>query len=256
MLDINKVYLGNCLELMKEIENNSIDFILCDLPYGTTKCKWDVVIPFDELWLHYNRIIKDNGAILLFGVEPFSSYLRLSNIKNYRYDWYWNKKRAANFLFTNKQPGRIVETISVFYKKQPTYNPQKRENPLGIQTKHLAKNPSKITKNVKSIMGETWTETKVSEGNNYFGKNYESDKLLPTTILEFVKPTKRTHPTQKPLELLEYLIKTYSNDGDIILDNCSGSGSTLRAAKNLNRNFIGIELEKVYYDSSIFLLEE
>lgn len=147
------VVYGDCITEMAAIEDKSIDLILCDLPYGTTKCKWDVVIPFDKMWEQLQRVRKDNTAILLFGMEPFSSHLRLSNLSEYRYDWYWNKKRAANFLFMNKMPGKIIETISVFYKNQPTYNPQKRINPKGVSTRHLHKNPSKITKNVKDIMG-------------------------------------------------------------------------------------------------------
>lgn len=247
MLEINKIHLGDCLDLMKEIPDKSVDCIICDLPYGTTKCKWDVIIPFDKLWNEYNRITKNNCPIILFGGEPFSSYLRLSNLENYRYDWIWNKKRAANFLFMNKQPGKIVENICVFYKNQPTYNPQKRINPAGPHKGSLYRNPSKITKNVKEIMGDSWKETEMDDSQNYSGKTYEADKLLPNNILEFVKDTKRLHPTQKPISLLEYLIQTYTNENDLILDNCAGSGSTLVAAKNLNRNFIGIEKEEVYY---------
>lgn len=249
MLQLNQIYHQDCLEGMKLIDDKSIDLILCDLPYGTTHCKWDNIIPFDKMWEQYNRIAKDTCAILLFGTEPFSSYLRLSNVKQYRYDWIWNKKRAANFLFMNKQPGKINENISVFYKKQPTYHSQKTQNPQGISTRHLYKNPSKISRNMKDLTGsESDRNLSKSTNENFSGKNYEPDKLLANSIITFVKDTKRLHPTQKPIDLLEYLIKTYTNEGDLVLDNCAGSGSTLVAAKNLNRRFIGFEKELQYFN--------
>lgn len=152
-MQTNIIYNEDCLAGMDRIPDNSVDMVLVDPPYGTTKCKWDVIIPFDNMWQQYNRIAKPSAPILIFGTEPFSSYLRLSNIDDYRYDWYWNKRRAANFLFMNKMPGKIIETISVFYKKQPVYNPQKTVNPKGASTRHLHKNPSKISRNVKDLMG-------------------------------------------------------------------------------------------------------
>lgn len=243
------IYHGDCLEIMKSIPDKSVDMILCDLPYGTTKCKWDVVIPFDKLWLEYKRITKNNSAIVLFGTEPFSSYLRLSNLSDYKYDWYWQKDKGANFLFSNKQPLKVIETISVFYKNQPVYNPQKIDNPKGTSKRHLSKNPSKISKNVKSIMGENWSETQMDESQNYHDKNYEPDKLLPKTIIYYAKEQRnKFHPTQKPVNLLEYLIKTYTLAGETVLDNCMGSGSTGVACKNLNRKFIGIEKEKDFFE--------
>lgn len=247
----NKVYNGDCLEIMQDIKDNSVDLIICDLPYGTTKCKWDVVLPFDKLWEQYKRICKKNAAILLFGMDPFSSYLRISNIKDYRYDWFWNKKRGANFLFMNKQPGKIIENISVFYESQPTYNPQKTANPKGTSKRHLYKNPSKITKNVRDIMGESWKPTDTEE--NYSGTSYEPDKLLPNTLIEIVKDTKRIHPTQKPVALYEYFIKTYSNENDLVLDNCAGSGPVIDACQNTNRDFIAIEKDKLYFE---FMLQK
>lgn len=247
MLDHNKIYFGDCLEVMSDIDDNSIDLILTDLPFGTTKCKWDIIIPFDQLWTQYERIIKDNGAILLFGIEPFSSHLRLSNIKIYRYDWYWNKKRAANFLFMNKMPGKIIETISVFYKKQPKYFPQKRPNPLGTSTRHLHKNPSKISNHLVEMVGQD-NYPLDSTTQNFSGKNYEPDKLLPNSLVEYVKDTKRLHPTQKPIGLCEYLIKTYTEENDLILDSCCGSGTTGVAAHNLNRQWIMIENNQQYFD--------
>lgn len=249
MLQTNQIYLGDCLEKMQEIDDKSVDLILCDLPYGTTKCKWDIIISFEELWKQYNRIAKDNTAILLFGNEPFSSYLRISNIEKYRYDWYWQKDKAANFLFGNKMPLKNIEIISCFYFKQPTYNPQKTINPSGTSKRHLSPNPSKISGNVKEMMGESWKETEMDSTQNYSGKNYEPDKLLPKQLVYFAKDQRnKVHPTQKPVSLLEYLIKTYTNENDIVLDNCFGSGSTLVATKNLNRQFIGIEKEEKYFN--------
>ena len=240
---------GNCLEKMKDIPSGSIDMILCDLPYGTTKCKWDVIIPFDKLWEQYNRIVKPNACIALFGNEPFSSSLRLSNLPAYRYDWHWEKDKAANFLFGNKQPLKNIEIISIFYQSQPTYNPQKTINPAGISKRHLSKNPSKISNNVKDIMGESWKETVMDESQNYHGKNYEPDKLLPKQLIYFARDQRnKIHPTQKPIALMEYLIKTYTNEGETVLDNCMGSGTTGVACKKTNRNFIGIEILPKYFE--------
>lgn len=248
---------GDCLEKMKDIPDGSIDMILCDLPYGTTACKWDVVIPFEPLWEQYKRIIKKNGAIALFGSEPFSSYLRMSNIKQFKYDWYWEKDRAANWLFGNKMPLKTFEVISVFYDKQPLYNPQKVANPTGVSKRHMSKNPSKITANVRSVMGESWKETVMGDSMNYHGKTYEPDKLLPRQKIYCARePRGKVHPTQKPVALLEYLIKTYTNEGETVLDNCMGSGSTGVACKNLNRNFIGIEKDETYFNIAKKRIEE
>ena len=248
---------GDCLEKMKDIPDKSIDMILCDLPYGTTACKWDVIIPFEPLWEQYRRIIKDRGAIVLFGSEPFSSYLRMSNIKQYKYDWYWEKEKAANWMFGNKQPLKTFETISVFYDNQPTYNPQKIINPKGVSTRHLYKNPAKITANVKAVMGDNWKETEMDASENYHGKNYEPDKLLPRQSIYFPKEQRgKVHPTQKPVALLEYLIKTYTLEGETVLDNCMGSGSTGIACINTNRNFIGIEKDDKYFEIAKKRIEE
>ena len=240
---------GDCLELMATIESGSIDMILCDLPYGTTACKWDTIIPFEPLWAHYKRIIKKNGAIVLFGAEPFSSALRMSNIKNYKYDWYWQKDKAANFLFGNKMPLKIIETASVFYAIQPTYNAQKTINHNGVSKRHLYKNPSKITKNVRDVMGDAWKETELDSTQNYHGSNYEPDKLLPKSLVYFAREQRnKLHPTQKPVALLEYLIRTYTNEGEVVLDNAMGSGSTGIACLNTGRNFIGIEKDAGYFE--------
>ena len=219
---------GDCLELMKNIPDKSIDMILCDLPYGTTACKWDTIIPFDKLWEQYNRIIKDNGAIVLFGNEPFSSQLRLSNLKNYKYDWVWDKKRGSNFATVKIRPFNSFENIMVFYKKQPTYNPQMwKSTPYTCNQGYVgeAKQTGLYRDNVITV----------NNGDRY-----------PLTILSFSKET-GLHPTQKPVALLEYLIKTYTNEGDVVLDNCMGSGSTGVACVNTNRNFIGIELDENYF---------
>ena len=219
---------GDCLELMKQVPDKSIDLILCDLPYGTTKCKWDVVIPFDKLWAQYNRIIKDNGAIVLFGNEPFSSQLRLSNLKNYKYDWVWDKKRGSNFATVKIRPFNSFENIMVFYKKQPTYNPQMwKSTPYTCKQGYVG-----VAKQTGLYRDDVIT---VNNGDRY-----------PLTILSFSKET-GLYPTQKPVALLEYLIKTYTNEGDIVLDNCMGSGSTGVACKNTNREFIGMELDEKYY---------
>ena len=230
---------GDSLEKMRDIPDGSIDMILCDLPYGTTRCKWDVVIPFEPLWKEYKRIIKDNRAIVLFGSEPFSSYLRMSNIKNYKYDWYWNKNHGANFAQANKRPLNVIEVVSVFYQKPPCYNSQKINNPKGEEQRHRY-NPSKQK---EVFVGQ------VAMANEYSkkGKNYEPDKLLARSIITFSREHKPIHPTQKPVALCEYLTKTYTNENETVLDNCMGSGTIGVACKNLNRNFIGIELDSEYF---------
>lgn len=226
---------GNCLEIMKEISDKSIDCIICDLPYGTTKCNWDVIIPFDKLWEEYNRIIKNNGAIILFGQEPFSSLLRLSNLENYKYDIYWEKERLTNINQVKRRVGKTVETISVFYKSQCTYNPQ--------MITYIGKPRTNKVKNGKLGKLTDESEKKVIEYNDN-GLRY------PTQVWKFQRDclTSNLHPTQKPLALLEELVKTFSNEGEWILDNCMGSGTTGMACKNLNRNFIGIELDKEYFE--------
>lgn len=224
------LYNGDCLEVMKNISDKSVDMILCDLPYGTTACKWDTVIPFEPLWEQYNRIIKDNGAIVLFGSEPFSSALRMSNIKNFKYDWIWNKKLAGNGILAKKQPLKIHEIVSVF--NSGIYIPQ--------MTKGRYR--KKMTGGIK--------ESEITGGNSVVDE-YSNDLYYPKTILEYGIGNMRKgrlHPTQKPVALLEYLIKTYTNEGDVVLDNCMGSGSTGVACVNTNRDFIGIELDKDYFN--------
>lgn len=235
MSDI-KLYQGDCLEVMKQIPDKSVDMILCDLPYGTTACPWDVVIPFDELWAQYNRIIKDNGAILLFAAEPFASKLRLSNFDWYKYDWYWEKEHGTGFARANKQPLRKIENICVFYKKQPFYDS------VGERLDKPYKHTLPIIKS-DSDCGPSGNLDML--GNRVYAF-YEYSKKH--NVLRFSRKTKGSlHPTQKPVELCEYLIRTYTNAGETVLDNCMGSGTTGVACKHLNRNFIGIELDEEYF---------
>ena len=230
MKDI-ELWQGDCLELMNNIPDKSVDCIITDLPYGTTQCKWDTIIPFEPLWKQYNRIIKDNGAIVLFGTEPFSSHLRLSNLKNYKYDWIWDKVKGTGFLNAKRQPMRNHELISVFYKKQCTYNPQKT---YGHKMKKSYRS--------KDLQTDVYGEMK----NDY---TYESTERYPRSIQVFSTDTQNSslHPTQKPVALIEYLIKTYTNDGELVFDSCMGSGTTGVACINTNRRFIGIELDNNYF---------
>ena len=222
---------GDCLELMKEIPDKSIDMVLCDLPYGTTACKWDNVIPFEPLWEQYNRAIKDNGVIILFGSQPFTTKLINSNIKNFRYEVIWEKQQGTNPMFAKKGILKKHENICVFYKKQPTYNPQ---------MSYGNKNYSAFLSEDKNI-GEVYGDLKSKHRECNDGSRY------PTSIIKFNTERTKLHPTQKPVELLEYLIKTYTNEGDVVLDNCMGSGSTGVACINTNRNFIGYELDEHYF---------
>lgn len=227
-----KLIQGDCIEVMKDIPNGSVDMILCDLPYGTTACKWDNVIPFEPLWEQYNRIIKKNGAICLFGSEPFSSLLRTSNLKHYKYDWVWNKVIPSGMSYARFQPMRQTECISVFYSSKATYNPQriKRDKPI---------------KNGGNKYSPSAPIQACLQSKN-FSRMYEYKE--PINILEFKKVRRGSaHPTQKPVPLLEYLIRTYTNEGETVLDNCMGSGSTGVACTNTNRNFIGIELDPEYF---------
>ncbi|MFI8649459.1 DNA-methyltransferase [Bacillus velezensis] len=225
-LELNSVYQMNCLEGMKLISDGSIDMILTDLPYGTTQNKWDVIIPFDQLWKEYNRIIKENGAIVLTASQPFTSALIMSNTKLFRYEWIWKKNNATGHLNAKRMPMKEHESIVVFYKKQPTYNPQ------GIIPYN------KITR--RGGNGKNY--------NNSNTMNYQEYTNYPRTIQQFSYDKEKYHPTQKPVALFEYLIKTYTNEGDVVLDNCMGSGTTAVACENLKRNWIGFETEKEYID--------
>ena len=228
---IDKIYNEDCLEGMKRIADGAVDCIITDLPYGTTACAWDSVIPFEPLWEQFKRVTKPNAAIVLFGSEPFSSALRMSNIKAYRYDWVWQKSQGADFVHAKDRPLKNFETISVFSKEKATYNPQ------GLRKCHKVKsNAAKFGSNVRE-----WNhgDVYVQEWENY-----------PTAIIAFANPTgtDKKHPTQKPVDLLRYLILTYSNEGDTILDATIGSGTTAVAALMEKRHFIGFETNKEYFD--------
>ena len=235
---------GDCLEVMKEIPDGSVDMVLTDPPYGTTACKWDSVIPFEPMWEQLKRVIKPNGAIALFGSEPFSSALRMSNIKNYKYDWKWRKSKANGFLNVKKMPLKDLEDICVFYKKLPTYNPQ---NVIKVNKKVINNKGKKD--NTKHISGHNGGSMKKDEYIQEF-TNY------PKQVLDFKIESKPLHNTQKPVALMEYLIKTYTNEGETVLDFTMGSGSTGVACVNLNRNFIGIELDENYFNIAKDRIEE
>ena len=243
MLEINKIYNQDCIEGMKLIDDKSIDMICCDLPYGSTNCKWDVIIPFDQLWEQYKRIIKDNGAIVLFGQEPFSSYLRISNIDWYRYDLVWEKESATNFMQLKRRFGKTTEMISIFYKSQPTYNPQFYEH----KGKPVYAKCSSKSKRFKSIT------TSVNENLELY-EYVDNGLRYPKDVLRFNRVCNKheiLHPTQKPVELIEYLVKTFTNEGDLVLDNCMGSGTTAIACINTSRNFIGFETDEKYFNVAV-----
>ena len=221
-----QLYNGDCLEVMKQLPDKSVDMILCDLPYGTTKNKWDAIIPFDELWKNYNRIIKDRGAIVLTATQPFSSKLVCSNIENFSYEWVWVKSKITGVLNAKKMPVRKHEQILVFNKPK-MYNPQ------GLVLNGTVTKQGSSSSNY----GKRDTKQYIQEFSNY-----------PRDVLEIASEGKTVHPTQKPVALMEYLIKTYTNEGDLVLDNCMGSGTTGVACKNTNRNFIGIELDEKYFN--------
>lgn len=237
---LNKIHFGDCIEIMKEIPDGKIDMILCDLPFGTTQCKWDAIIPFEVLWKQYERVIKSNGAIVLNAQEPFTSLLITSNPKLYRYNWVWEKSKATGYLNSKKMPLKAHEDICIFYKKLPTYNPQ-------------------------MVQGKPYNKGKAHRPTETYGKQVstlvknDTGWRYPRTVQYFKTAEsegKVYHPTQKPISLCEYFIKTYSNKNDIILDNCIGSGTTAIAAKNLERNFIGIDNEKKYYDIAVKRISE
>jgi len=234
MIEINKIYNEDCLVGMSKIDDKSIDAIICDLPYQRTQNKWDAIIPFEPLWQHYNRIIKDNGAIILFADGLFMADLMNSNRKNWKYNLIWNKVLTSGFLNANRMPLRQHEEICVFYKKQTVYNPQK----------------------VKGNPNHSKGKPKDCDNNNYGSYEFVDNKELqgdmkhPTSILTFSKPhpSVMKHPTEKSLECLEWLIKTYTNEGETVLDNCIGSGTTAVGCLNTNRSYIGFELDENYYN--------
>jgi len=218
--------LGDCLEVMQTIASASVDLILCDLPYGTTQNKWDSIIPLDQLWAHYNRIAKPNAAIVLTAAQPFTTALIASNLKDFRYCWVWEKTRPVGFLQANKQPMRKHEDIAVFSKAAPTYNPQ-----------GLVPCEKKVK---RTTVGDNYRPAK---SNEYV----QTMTNFPATVVKFASEEKTVHPTQKPVALFEYLVKTYTNEGDTVLDSCMGSGTTGVACANTGRKFIGIERDPGYF---------
>lgn len=232
---------GDCLELMKDIPEHSVDLILCDLPYGTTQCKWDIILPFDVLWENYHRIISNNGIVALFGTEPFSSRLRLSNLSEFRYDWYWVKNRPSGHLNAKIQPLRNVEIISIFYGNNIQYFPQMS---VGKPSHSIGRAVNEVTCKNNNLYG------------NFARVEREGNLKYPRQTLYYNRPHPPIHPTQKPLDLIEYLIKTYTKEGDLVLDNCMGSGTTGVACKHLDRNFIGIELNPKYFELAKSRIED
>ena len=229
-MKIDNIYNMDCLEGMKQIPDGTIDAVICDLPYGTTRNQWDSVIPLDQLWTEYRRITKPNAAIVLFGQQPFTSALLMSNPQNFRYEWIWQKSRATGHLNAKKMPMKIHENVLIFYDTLPTYNPQ-------------------FTK------GKPYVNHYNSHSSNYgcqtSGTNINEGIRYPQDILNFTSEMDTIHPTQKPVDLLRYLVLTYTNEGDTVLDNCMGSGTTAIACIKEKRHFIGFELNKDYYDKAV-----
>ena len=248
--DRYKLYNGDCLEVMDKLieEGVVVDCILTDPPYGTTKCKWDSVIPFDKMWERLNKLIKPNGAIVMFGSEPFSSSLRMSNIRNYKYDWIWKKTKPQGFLNAKKMPLKDVENIIVFYKITCTYVPQNL-----IPVNRIIKNTGTKNSNAKKKNNDD-TSANGSIKNTHYVQKFTN---YPRTVLEFSNSfNNQLHPTQKPVDLLEYLIRTYTNENELVLDFTMGSGSTGVACMNTNRKFIGIELDEKYFEIAKNRIEE
>ena len=238
-IKINYVYNEECLEGMKRIPDKSIDMILCDLPYGQTSNSWDSIIPLEELWQQYDRIIKDDGAVVLTAKGKFMHQLISSNLKNYRYEWVWDKNKGANFAHVKRMPLNVHEYAIVFYKKQPTYNPQMTNGKPYTQ--------KRLQESVKGIADNMGRYTTKSDGKRYPKSIIRVDGIAQRHII---------HPTQKPVALFEYLIKTYTNEDDIVLDNCMGSGTTAIACMNTNRNYIGFELDQGYWKLSLDRIKE
>jgi site-specific DNA-methyltransferase (adenine-specific) len=236
MIDLR---LGDCLEVMQTIPNKSIDAIICDLPYGTTACKWDSVIPFEPLWAQYKRIIKDNGAIVLFGSQPFTSALVVSNIKWFKYELIWEKSMPSGMATSAFMPMKYHENIVIFYDKKPTYN------------KIMAERSEAGKVRAKTPICGAYKANHVNL-NQQITKQYDVEKVNPKSILKFASVPNakgyKLHPTQKPVDLIKYIVKTYTNQGDVVLDNCMGSGTTGVACKNLGRKFIGIEQNANYFE--------
>lgn len=251
---------GDCLELMSELPDKSIDMVLCDLPYGTTQNKWDTQINLDALWAHYKRVVKDNGAICLFAQNPFAASLICSNPRHFRYEWVWRKSIATGFLNSNKMPLRAHELILVFYARLPVYNQQRRtgfHNYTNIRANEKANDRGGANYgHIRAKAKGRVNPEPYHGGSPSYGKQYVSASIVtdgtrcPIDVLEFSSHQNKMHPTAKPVPLCEYLIKTYTNAGDTVLDNCMGSGTTGVACLNTGRNFIGMELDAKYFDAA------
>jgi site-specific DNA-methyltransferase (adenine-specific) len=238
-IETNKIYNRDCIAGMTQIPDQSIDMILCDLPYAITNCRWDSLIPFDLLWEQYKRIIKPRGAIVLTSSQPFTTELIQSNRRMFRYCWYWVKNQATGFPFAKYQPMRCIEEVCVFYKQTPTYNPQ------GLIKLEKPKSRTRNEGDKDCIYHmDTLSKSYVTHYTNF-----------PRQTLEFKCQREGLHPTQKPVDLFEYLIRTYTNEGELILDNCIGSGTTAVAAINTNRKYIGFELDTQHYNTAIKRIE-
>lgn len=231
-----KLYNDDCFNIFPQLEDKSIDLVLCDMPYGTTACKWDTAIDLERMWKEIKRIAKDNAAIVLTAAQPFTSVLVCSNLKMFKYDWVWKKQKGTGHLNAKKMPLRDKEDVLVFYKSQSIYNPQFTS---GTPYKNKAGNPE-LSTSQSDCYGKYTNKREDNKGTRY-----------PKQVLQINAEERTTHPTQKPVALMEYLIKTYSNEGAVVLDFCMGSGTTGVACKNLNRDFIGIEKEKQYYDIAL-----
>ena len=237
-----KLYLGDCLEMMDRLieEGVKVDAIICDPPYGTTACKWDSVIPFDDMWERLNKLIKPNGAIVLFGSQPFTSNLVMSNVKNFKYEWIWHKNKGGNPLNAKRIPMKQHENICVFYKKPPTYNP--------IMEERYGQGKERVK---YKVQGGRFNKDRVYGEVDGIVRNTQYSELRNPQTVQFFNVERGFHPTQKPIKLMEYLIKTYTNENELVLDFTMGSGSTGVACMNTNRKFIGIELDEKYFDISI-----
>jgi DNA modification methylase len=275
---INQILVGDCIELMKEIPDDSIDMVLCDLPYGTTQCKWDTIIPFEPMWAEFNRVCKINAPMVFTASQPFTSQLINSNIKNFKYTWVWEKSKATGYLNAKRMPMRAHEDICVFYRKPPVYNPQMTQGtpydkgvahrPTEVYSQQGQKKRNARRKELKALNSEDVVRELRANGlseDGDIGQNIERlvDLIKPCKIhvknatglryprtVQYFKTAesegKTSHPTQKPISLFEYLIRTYTNEGDVVLDNCIGGGTTAIAAIRAGRRFIGIELDSEY----------
>lgn len=254
MIEINKVYNNNCFNIFQLINDKSVDLILCDLPYETINAlDWDKKLDLNKLWVEYKRILKDNGLVILTAVQPFTSELVMSNLEWFKYELIWEKERLTNIFLVNKRVGMVHENILIFYKKQPTYNPQM----INVETKGVAGwHKTNLTGDV-ILDGQNDRTSKTHKNQKYrYSKNFNPNKKHPTSVIKIKRDNsgakgKSFHPTQKPVKLFEWLIKSYTNENDLVLDNCSGSGTTAIACINTNRNYICIEKDKEYYIKSL-----